>query len=86
MKNSRGIKFKALPKATATTKTTVTKYKVTVNELNIRAGAGTGYKITGVIYDKGTYEITTVKTVSKASWGKLKNGKGWICLDYCKKV
>ena len=58
------------------------KVKVTANALNIRAGAGTKHKVTGVITDKGTYTI--VETSGK--WGKLKSGKGWIHLDYTKKV
>lgn len=48
--------------------------KVTVSALNIRSGAGTGYKKTGCIRDKGLYTI--VKT--SGSWGYLKSGAGWI--------
>lgn len=58
------------------------KYKVTADVLNIRAGAGTGYKVTGQIKDKGIYTITEVKS----GWGKLKSGAGWICLSYATKV
>ena len=56
--------------------------RVTVPALNIRAGAGTNYKINGVIRDKGTYTIVEVK----GNWGKLKSGVGWICLDYTVRV
>ena len=56
--------------------------RVTANALNIRSGPGTKYKTTGVITDKGTYTI--VETSGK--WGKLKSGKGWIHLNYTKKV
>lgn len=56
--------------------------RVTANALNIRDGAGTGYKINGVIADKGVYTIVEVKD----NWGKLKSGLGWICLDYTKKI
>ena len=58
------------------------KAKVTVNALNIRSGAGTSHKITGVIKNKGVYTIVEKKN----NWGKLKSGAGWICLDYTKRV
>ena len=56
--------------------------KVTANVLNIRAGAGTNYKVVGQIKDKGTYTIIETKN----NWGKLKSGAGWICLDYTNKT
>lgn len=56
--------------------------KVTTGALNIRAGAGTQYPITGQIRDKGTYTIIE----TQGNWGKLKSGTGWICLDYTSKV
>lgn len=82
--------FLGLPakkKATTTKKTTTKKtegylVKVTATALNIRSGAGTNYKVNGVIRDKGTYTIVETKN----NWGKLKSGAGWICLDYTKKV
>ena len=55
--------------------------KVKVN-LNIRRGAGVKYGICGVITDKGVYTIVE----TKGNWGKLKSGKGWICLDYTTRV
>ena len=55
--------------------------KVTCDVLNIRAGAGTNYKINGSIRDKGVYTIVE----TKGNWGKLKSGAGWICLDYTKR-
>ena len=58
------------------------RVKVTADSLNIRSGAGTQHKIVGVIKDKGVYTITEVK----GSWGKLKSGKGWISLNYTKRV
>ena len=61
--------------------------KVTANVLNIRAGAGTNYKVTGQIKDKGTYTIVAEANGKGASkWGKLKSGVGWISLDYTKKI
>lgn len=69
---------------------TISKYKcpftvkVDITDLNIRAGAGTGYKVNKVI-PVGIYTITEVKQGkgSKLGWGKLKSGAGWISLDYC---
>lgn len=55
--------------------------KITANCLNIRAGAGTNYKIKGQITDKGTYTIVE----TQGNWGRLKSGAGWICLDYTNK-
>lgn len=58
------------------------KVRITCDALNIRAGAGTKYKITGCIRDKGIYTIVETKN----GWGKLKSGVGWISLAYTKKV
>lgn len=58
--------------------------KVKVGALNIRSGPGTNYDVTGVIRDKGVYTI--VETDRTGKWGKLKSGKGWIYLQYTKKV
>lgn len=60
--------------------------KVTADVLNIRADAGTEYKITGQIKDHGVYTIVAEKDGTGASkWGKLKSGAGWISLDYVEK-
>lgn len=56
--------------------------KVTTDALNIRKGPGTNYAKTGMITDRGTYTI--VETIGE--WGKLKSGKGYINLNYTKKV
>ena len=58
------------------------KVQVTATSLNIRAGAGTSYNITGCIKDKGIYTIIAESN----GWGKLKSGAGWISLNYTKKV
>ena len=58
------------------------KVRVTASVLNIRKEPGTSSKITGTIKDKGVYTIVE----TRGNWGKLKSGKGWICLDYVKKV
>ena len=46
--------------------------KITCDSLNIRAGAGTSYKINGVIKDKKSYTIVEEKN----GWGKLKSEAG----------
>ena len=58
------------------------KVKVTCNDLNIRSGPGTKYKVVGHIKDKGVYTIVE----KQGSWGKLKSGVGWIYLKYTKGV
>lgn len=69
-------------KTTNTTSTTGYKVQVTANVLNVRAGAGTGYKVVTTVKKGEVYTI--VKTSGK--WGKLKSGVGWIHLDYTKKI
>lgn len=55
--------------------------KVTADVLNIRAGAGINYRITGTIKKGEVYTIIQ----EKDGWGKLKSGAGWISLHYTKK-
>ncbi len=61
-----------------------TPYLVRVNTdvLNVRAGAGTNYKITTQVRRNEVYTIVN----ENKKWGKLKSGAGWIHLDYTKKV
>lgn len=56
--------------------------KVTANALNIRDGAGTNFKINGLL------KKNTIHTIieEQNGWGKLKSGKGWIKLSYTQKV
>lgn len=56
--------------------------KVTADVLNIRKQPGTAYTIVGTITDKGVYTIVETKN----GFGKLSSGRGWICLDYVKKL
>ena len=56
--------------------------KVTADVLNVRAGAGTQYKINTQIRKNQIYTIVG----EKDKWGKLKSGAGWIHLDYVKKI
>ena len=61
--------------------------KISINDLNIRKGAGTDYARTHYI-PAGVYTIVEVKSGkgSTAGWGLLKSGAGWISLDYAKKI
>ena len=68
--------------SSSTSKFTPYIVRVTVDALNIRAGAGTNYGINGTIRDRGTYTIVDEKN----GFGKLKSGAGWIYLDYTEKV
>lgn len=62
--------------------------KVSIPDLNIRKGAGTGTGKTGKCTGVGVFTITQVKggKGSAAGWGKLKSGMGWIALDYCERI
>ena len=56
--------------------------KVTADTLNVRAGAGVGYKVKATIKKNGVYTIVDESN----GWGKLKSGAGWINLKYTKRV
>ena len=56
--------------------------KVNTDVLNVRQGAGTGYKITTQVRKNQVYTIVEEKN----GWGKLKSGAGWISLTYTKKL
>ena len=64
------------------------RVRVTSDRLNIRTGPGTDYAKTGRYTGKGVFTIVEVKTGqgSKAGWGRLKSGAGWISLDYAARV
>ena len=68
--------------STGTSEATSYRVKVLHSALNIRQGPGTNYSIVGVIRDRGVYTIVE----TKGTWGKLKSGKGWISLGWCKKL
>ena len=77
--------------AAASTKPATTGFKpytvkIDTDELNVRAGAGTGYKVKTTVNKGEVYTIIQEKTVGGKLWGKLKSGAGWICLTgYTKK-
>ena len=55
---------------------------VTGDVVNVRAGAGTKYKVNTQVKQHQLYTIID----EKDGWGRLKNGSGWICLDFTKKI
>ena len=60
----------------------VTASGIVVNctSLRIRSGPGTGYPSVGSVAQGHRVEITEIKTVGAAVWGKI--AEGWICLSY----
>lgn len=62
--------------------------KISIDDLNIRKGAGTNYSKTGKYTGKGVFTIVEVAAGqgSNSGWGRLKSGAGWVSLDYCQKV
>ena len=62
--------------------------RVSINDLNIRKGAGTNYARTGKYTGKGVFTIVEVKsgTGSAKGWGRLKSGAGRIALDYAARI
>lgn len=62
--------------------------RVSINDLNIRKGAGTNYARTGKYTGKGVFTIVEVKsgTGSAKGWGRLKSSAGWIALDYTSRI
>ena len=62
--------------------------RVTAKDLRIRKGAGTDTGWTGKYVPPGVYTIVEVKSGkgSKAGWGRLKSGLGFISLDYVTRV
>ena len=61
--------------------------KVKISDLNIRKGPGTNYDRVQFC-PVGVYTIVEVKSgkSSKAGWGRLKSGIGWLSLDFCQRV
>ena len=60
--------------------------KITADELNVRADAGTNYKVTAVVKKNEAFTITGEKMNGSTKWLKLKSGKGYISSKYTKKV
>lgn len=56
--------------------------KINTDVLNVRIGAGTGYKISTTVKRGEVYTIVAESN----GWGKLKSGAGWIKLIYTTKA
>ena len=48
--------------------------------VNVRSGAGIGYAFVCKLLPGTSVEITEVKQVGAAKWGKI--AQGWVCMDY----
>ena len=55
---------------------------VTIDNVNVRSGPGTGYDKVGKMNKGDTILVYEVQTVSGRKWGRI--DEGWICLDYAK--
>ena len=53
---------------------------VTADCLRIRKGAGTDYKIAGLLYYGDTVTVLDTTTVNGTVWGRV--SEGWICMNY----
>lgn len=62
--------------------------RVSINNLNIRKGAGTNFAKTGKYTGIGAFTIVeeAAGQGSSSGWGRLKSGAGWISLDYCTRI
>lgn len=82
-----GIKVSDTPTSSDKTSKKPKEYKVKVTSktLNVRAGAGTKYKVVDKVKKDDVYTITEEKLNGANRWGKLKSEIGWIHLGYTKK-
>lgn len=60
--------------------------RITASTLNVRADAGTGFRVTTQVKKGQVYTIVDEKSVGGIMWGKLKSGAGWISLKYATKI
>ena len=65
---------------TTTTKTGTVK--LTSGTLNVRAGAGLGYKVVSYLRNGAKVTILETKVVDGVTWGRISSG--WVCMDYIK--
>ena len=63
------------------------KVRITATDLRIREKPSTDSAIVQKAIEPGVYTIVSEATGKGATlWGKLKSGKGWVSLDFCKKI
>ncbi len=67
----------ALVNKTINIKPTEFKVKIKVDELNVRSGAGTDFKVNTTVKENEVYTIVD----TSGNWGKLKSGAGWININ-----
>lgn len=60
--------------------------QITTDSLNVRAGAGTNYKVVTTVKKNEKYTIVEEVKNGNTIWGRLKSGIGFISLAYTKKV
>jgi len=87
MVNARlGVVEKPKAEAKEETKANASKFpylvRITADVLNVRADAGTNFKINTSVGKGQVYTIVDEKN----GWGKLKSGAGWIFLGYTTKI
>lgn len=71
---------------TSSQKSVCYQVQIDVANLNIRQEASVNSPSKGYI-KPGIYDISAESDGAGATkWGKLKNGQGWVSLDYCKKL
>lgn len=64
----------------AVSKSNIVKIKITASLLNVRAGAGTNYKVLTTVKKDSTHDLLEEKN----GWGRI--SKGWISSTYYKKL
>ena len=58
------------------------RVRITASKLNVRAGAGTAFRIATTVSKGEVYTIVGELN----GWGKLKSGAGWIKLSYTERI
>ncbi len=73
---------------TTTTAVTGNYIEITGNSVNVRAGAGTNYKVLGSVKKGQRYKYYATKTVNGNKWYKIKLNQtdGWVIGTYAKVV
>lgn len=81
--DASGVKIYPVSEAAVTPAKKSYTVMINTNVLNVRAGAGTNYKIVTTVRKGEIYTI--VDESADGKWGKLKSGAGWISLAYTRK-
>lgn len=82
-RNYNAISGYGLPKFDDKNTSVAEKYKVTAWSLYVRTGPNINTPATGIfLHQNEIYEIDQIN----GRYGHLANGKGWVCLDWMKKI